>query len=136
MVVDDSRKGHMRRALWLAARAGMDRSDRITFANNLFTIPSSIESFSELDDDLLSDVRFALEAWWMVQRVRMANGTLTNEAVTHLKMAYSVGEVSKEDILAILDTEPFPEWEDDRPLDVRDDDEREDDVAEGPSASI
>lgn len=104
MTEGSGRRASVRRALWLSQLANLDRSDRITLVNQMFDMgDSTLESFSDLDDEMLQDTLFGLETWRLVQQVRLATGVLTSESVAHLREAYKRGEVEESAIRSILE---------------------------------
>lgn len=60
---------------------GLDREDRMELVREMFDgYPDGIESFTDLTDSDLEDLRFFLRSYGIVHRLRRANGSLTAEA--------------------------------------------------------
>lgn len=73
------RKATMRAVLGTCRYAGIHDGDRMVLASAILDRPG-ITSFTELDDEELAIMYWALEHWKLIQKSRLLNGTMLVEA--------------------------------------------------------
>ena len=76
----------MRSVLTMCRGAGIGRDDRMELASAILDLGSGLTSYNQLTDEDLGILYWALIHWRLIQRVRLANGTLSNEAHTLVEM--------------------------------------------------
>jgi len=73
--IEKARKG----IFVVLAEAGIkSRDDRLELASDI--LDKNIDSFTEMNEDDILDLHFALQSWKRIQNVRSANGSLLREA--------------------------------------------------------
>lgn len=72
----------------MAKKAGLDREDRLHLVRSVFETYQEIESLSELSDQDLEDLLWAMNVHRVVEALRLANGTTETQSRVLLDQLY------------------------------------------------